>query len=48
MQKNKFLEQGFYRLTPVAKDQVIMTFENLADRFDKSSEVSFINVEKLA
>jgi len=42
------LEQGFYKLFPVAKDQVIVRIENLADRFDKSSEVSFLNVDKLA
>lgn len=48
LKKDNFLDQGFFKLIPVAKDQVIMRIENLADRFDKSSEVSFINVDKLA
>ena len=48
LKKDNFLEQGFYKLFPVAKDQVIVRIENLADRFDKSSEVSFLNVDKLA
>ena len=48
LKKDNFLEQGIYKLFPVAKDQVILRIENLADRFDKSSEVSFLNVDKLA
>ena len=37
-----------YKLFPIAKDEVLLRMENLADRFDKSSDVSFINIEKLA
>ena len=48
LKKDNFLEQGIYKLFPVAKDQVTLRIENLADRFDKSSEVSFLNVDKLA
>ena len=48
LKKDNFLEQGIFKLFPVAKDQVILRTENLADRFDKSSEVSFINIDKLA
>ena len=48
LKKDNFLEQGTFKLFPVAKDQVIMRIENLADRFDKSSDVSFLNVDKLA
>jgi hypothetical protein len=47
--KDNFYDQGFYKLIPVAKNIVIMRLENLADRFDKLSNItSFINVEKLA
>jgi len=49
VKKDNFYEQGSYKLIPVAKNQVIMRIENLADRFDKgSNNTYFVNVEKIA
>jgi hypothetical protein len=44
-----FSSQGTYRLLPFAKDQIMVRFENLADRFDAQSNVtSYLNLNKFA
>jgi hypothetical protein len=44
-----FTSEGTYRLLPFAKNQVMVRFENLADRFDShSNETSFINLNEFA
>jgi hypothetical protein len=46
--KRDNFSEGFYKLIPVARNQVILRLENLADRFDRSNETAYINVDKLA
>jgi hypothetical protein len=49
LSKDGFTDQGYYKLLPVAKNQIILRMENLADRFDKlSNQTSYVNIEKLA
>ena len=44
-----FSSQGTYRLLPFAKNQILVRFENLADRFDShSNETSYINLKEFA
>jgi hypothetical protein len=46
---SSFSDQGTYRLFPFAKNQVMVRFENLADRFDAQSTVTqYINLNEFA
>ena len=43
-----FLRQGAVKILPIAKDQVVIRLENLADLFDgpRSAQPHYINIQK--
>jgi hypothetical protein len=44
-----FTSEGTYRLLPFAKNQVMVRFENLADRFDShSNETTYLDLNEFA
>ena len=44
-----FSNEGTYRAFPLQKNQILVRFENLADRFDKHSTSNwFVNIENFA
>ena len=45
---SNFVKQGTWKLFPRKKMQVVVRFENLADKFDAGTETHFINVNKFA
>lgn len=46
---SNFARQGTYRAFPLQKNQILVRFENLADRFDAQSNSSeFVNVDSFA
>ena len=48
LSSSTFVKQGTWKLFPRKKMQVIVRFENLADKFDAGTETHFINVNKFA
>jgi len=41
--------EGTYRMIPIAKNQVMVRFENLADRFDShTKDTSYVNLTEFA